>query len=138
MPLWARYTLAPITAPTAREPAVVTWRATRGRGVGKLSDSASGVLGTTVVVGMFALAIFMFAVGWAGIEHEFGKVWGWVAAGLALVLRFTLPLTVGVFYCARDIWGWHWAAALLLAAPGLALMIPGMVATGIQVIRQRR
>jgi hypothetical protein len=51
-----------------------------------------------------------------------------VATALAgVVFRFFLPLTVGTFFGARDVWGWSTAASLLFAAPGLFLIIPGVV-----------
>jgi hypothetical protein len=33
--------------------------------------------------------------------------------------RFSLPITVGSFFGAMNVWGWHWIGALVFAAPGL-------------------
>lgn len=96
-----------------------------------------GTVGLAVVLGFVAFSVFMIGAGWAGIENQFGAVWGWLAVIAGLLLRFTLPLAVGVFFCARDIWGLHWILALLIAAPGLAFMIPGLAAALVGAIKRR-
>jgi len=66
--------------------------------------------------------------GWVGIEYHLGSGWAVAAFVAAFVFRFTLPITVGSFFGAMDVWGWPWLGALLFAAPGLAfmaLMVPG-------------
>ncbi|WP_439587519.1 hypothetical protein [Hydrogenophaga sp.] len=103
-----------------------------------MKDFFSGALGLVMVFGMLGVGIFMLAIGWAGIEHQFGFWWGVAAVAGALLFKFTLPLSVGAFFCAYSIWGWHWAFALLLAAPGLIFMIPGLVAAMAGAFRQRR
>ncbi len=70
--------------------------------------------------------------GFIGIEYHLGFGWAVGAILAAFIVRFMLPLTIGAFFCALDVWGWHWVGALLFAAPGLAfiaLMIPGMLAS---------
>ena len=95
---------------------------------------------------MAALAFFVvllfglvqLGVGWWGIEHLCG--WGWALAVclLAVATRFTLPLTIGVFFGARDVLGWHWLAALGLALPGILFMVPAaMVAISSLFLRKR-
>jgi len=71
--------------------------------------------------------IFQLAAGWAGIEDQFGSFWGFAAIVCAF-FRFTIPIVVGCFLCALNIWDWPWFGALLFAAPGLLLMIPTLVA----------
>lgn len=95
---------------------------------------------------MAALAFFVvllfslvqLGVGWSGIEHLAG--WGWALAVclLAVATRFTLPLTIGVFFGARDVFGWHWLAALALALPGLLVMIPAVLAAVSSVFLPKR
>jgi hypothetical protein len=48
---------------------------------------------------------------------------------VAFGFRFTLPITVGAFFGAMNVWEWHWALALLFAAPGLVLALPGVLAS---------
>lgn len=97
-----------------------------------------GALGLAMVVVVLGFGLLTLAVGWAGIEHQFGFWWGVAAVALALVFRFTLPLTYGVFVCAHEIWGWHWAFALALALPGIALMLPGLFAAAFGAMRKSK
>jgi hypothetical protein len=76
--------------------------------------------------------LIQFYAGWIGIEHHLGSGWAIAAIVAALLFRFTLPITVGSFFGAMNVWEWHWAGALVFAAPGLAfmaLMIPGVLAS---------
>lgn len=102
----------------------------------KFSDVFSGAIGLAFAAVVIGFSIFTLGAGWAGLEHAFGGWWGIAGVVLALVFRFTLPISVGVFFCARDIWHWHWAFSLLLAAPGLLLMIPGLVRSIIGAFRR--
>lgn len=70
--------------------------------------------------------------GYIGIEYHLGGGWAIGAVSVAFLLRFTLPITIGSFFGAMDVWDWHWAGALVFAEPGLAfmaLMIPGALAS---------
>ena len=86
-----------------------------------------------LAIGILALAAFLvfasaqIAAGYAGIEHGMGPVWALAAVFAAVFLRFTLPITVGAFFGAMTLWGWHWAPALLFAMPGLAFVFPGVI-----------
>jgi len=82
-------------------------------------------------------AIAQIIVGFKGIDHELGSVWAWIALILGIGLRFTLPLTVGVFFGAKNVLGWHWVIALFFALPGLLLMIPGAIASILSLIKRR-
>jgi hypothetical protein len=55
---------------------------------------------------------------------------------VAFVFRFTLPITIGSFFAAMEVFGWHWIIALLFAAPGLALAIPGVIGSIASVIKR--
>jgi hypothetical protein len=85
---------------------------------------------------MFQIGCILFAVigiaqivlGVMGLQHQFG---GWVAffAVLAAVgFRFMLPLTVGTYFGAVEVLGWPWWGGVLIAAPGLLLIIPSVIA----------
>jgi hypothetical protein len=45
-------------------------------------------------------------------------------------------MTIGAFFGAMDIWDWHWALAGLFAAPGLAFVIPGVLAATISSVKR--
>jgi thiosulfate reductase cytochrome b subunit len=86
-----------------------------------------------LAIGILALAAFLvfasvqIAAGYAGIEHGIGPTWALAAVFAAVFLRFTLPITIGAFFGAMTVWGWHWALAFMFAAPGLAFMLPGVI-----------
>lgn len=84
-----------------------------------------------------AFGIVQIGAGYVGIENSFGSVWAWVALFLAFAFRFSLPLTVGAFLCAMNVWQWHWVLAAIFAAPGLFFLVPGTIA-GILASFQRR
>lgn len=88
-------------------------------------ENTGGCLMMIVVLGYGLLQLY---AGYLGIDLHFGSGWAIGAVVVALLLRFTLPITIGSFFGAMDVWGWHWVGAVLFAAPGLAfvaLMIPG-------------
>lgn len=77
---------------------------------------------------IMAYGIAQFVAGYIGIEEHFGAVWAGAALFGAFMFRFMLPITIGGFFGATDVWGWHWSLALVFVAPGLLFMIPGMLA----------
>lgn len=77
------------------------------------------------VAAFFLYAAAQIAAGYEGILHAAGLPWALAAILLAITLRFTLPLTVGAYLGATEMWGWHWALALLFCVPGLFCMLPG-------------
>ena len=83
-------------------------------------------------LGFVGYGLTQIYAGFLGIDFHLGKVWAIGAIILAFLFRFTLPLTIGSFFGAMNVWGWHWAGALLFAAPGLifmGLMVPEILAT---------
>ncbi|CAM4092108.1 hypothetical protein BOTU111921_11320 [Bordetella tumbae] len=82
-----------------------------------------------------AYGIAQLVAGYIGIEYHLGVGWAWAALTVGLVFRFTLPVTIGAFFGAMDVWHWHWVMALVFAAPGLALIVPGVIAAVIGSFR---
>lgn len=93
-------------------------------------------IGLSIIL-FLCYGIFQLGAGWAGIEEVHGNIWGILAIGLALFLRFTLPIVYGCFLCAYYIWGWHWALAALFASPGLLFMIPALIAAVMEFLKGR-
>lgn len=93
-------------------------------------------LGIVGFVAFLAFGIAQLAAGFVGIEAGLGVVWAWVALVAALMFRFTLPITVGSFFGALNVWGWHWAFAALFAAPGLLLVVPGVLASALSLAKR--
>lgn len=94
-----------------------------------------GSFGVFGAIAFFLVGIAQLFAGYAGISHELGTFWAIAAAIVAFVFRFTLPLTIGSFFGAMNVWGWHWFASALFALPGLAFVIPGVIASMISGIR---
>jgi hypothetical protein len=96
----------------------------------------NGFGGMLIVLGVFAFGIAQFVAGFEGISDWLGSGWAWAALILALLFRFTLPITIGAFLGAVNVWGWHWSLAALFAAPGLAFAIPGVLAWLVSLVRR--
>ncbi len=64
---------------------------------------------------------------------------GWFFAGVftlaCLGFRFTLPLSIAAYFGAHKVWEWSWLESVLFVAPGLLLMIPGVLLTFILRLR---
>lgn len=87
-----------------------------------------GQMGFIFFALMLAYGVAQIYAGFLGIEHFWG---GLIAGGIIVVsifTRITLPITIGSFLGALYVWEWHWAIALLFAAPGIVFMIPAFVA----------
>jgi len=80
---------------------------------------------------MLGVGLAQMVIGYIGIEYHFGAGWAIGAVVLALMFRFSLPLTVGTFFGAMDVFGFSFIVALLITLPGLLLMVPGVIAAGI-------
>ena len=97
--------------------------------------------GCLAIFFIFAYGLLQIYAGFLGIEYHLGVGWAITAIVATFIFRFTLPITIGSFFGAMNIWGWHWFWALLFAAPGLAfvaLMIPGFFASFIEGYGRKR
>lgn len=103
------------------------------------SEGLSGFFGCVLMILFFGYGAAQIYAGYIGIEYHLGVGWAIAAMVVTFMFRFTLPITIGSFYCALDVWNWHWSLALLFAAPGLAfmaLMLPGIFASVISGLRR--
>lgn len=100
-------------------------------------ESAAGGLGCLMALVFMGYGLTVIAVGWIGIEEEFGYWWGITALVLAILLRFTIPITIGAIFGAMHLWHWHWAIATLFALPGLAFMIPAVIGLILGVFKKQ-
>lgn len=88
-----------------------------------------------------ALALFRLgraAFGIMGLWKVLGPAWAVAGLAALVLLRFTLPVRIGVVLAAVYAWYLPWTAALLLAAPQVPLMLPGLIATALARLRHRR
>ncbi|MCI5046401.1 MAG: hypothetical protein MRY59_02775 [Aquisalinus sp.] len=79
----------------------------------------------------FILIIFyglaQLVAGFAGIEYHWGFGWALGVVGISLLTRVTIIITIAAFIGAKDVWGWHWLAALIFAAPGIIFMVAALI-----------
>jgi hypothetical protein len=97
-----------------------------------MNDKFGGALRCAFMIGMMVYGVAQIWAGYIGIDHHLGSGWAIGAVVVALIFRFSLPITIGAFFGAMNVWGWPWYGALIFAAPGLAfmaLMIPGALAS---------
>ena len=94
------------------------------------------VISFTAAAVFLAFAALQIAAGYVGIEHGIGLVWAVVAVAAALLMRITLPISIGAFFGAMHAWGWHWPAALAFSAPGLIFVLPGVIPAIFSLVRQ--
>jgi Na+-transporting NADH:ubiquinone oxidoreductase subunit NqrB len=97
-----------------------------------VSEKLGTSFGCLFMIAFLAYGLVQIYAGYIGIDYHWGSGWAIGALVACLIFRFSLPITIGSFFAARDVWDWHWSLALLFAAPGLAfmaLMIPGAIAS---------
>lgn len=80
-------------------------------------------LGCLWMIGIVAYGLTQLAAGYLGLTHHLGIFWAILAIIATFMLRFPLPVTIGAFFGAMNVWGWPWYGALLFAFPGLAFMV---------------
>ncbi|MDD3786045.1 MAG: hypothetical protein PHQ87_10905 [Hydrogenophaga sp.] len=92
---------------------------------------------------MFAIFGYQLALlyaGFVGVEDWVGGgwAWGWLIGSIVLgyMLRFTLPIAVGAFIGAVEVFRWHWIVAIIFAAPEFALGVPYVLAGLLEMLRR--
>lgn len=96
----------------------------------------NAVLGFVGFVAVMAFGIAQLVAGYSGIEQGIGSFWAWAALAAAVLFRFTLPITIGSFFGAMTVWGWHWSLAALFAAPGLMFVVPGVLGSILSLVKR--
>jgi len=101
-----------------------------------MGEKLAGAMGCGFAILVSGFGLIQMGAGWAGIESSFGWGWGVAAMVAAIFFRFTIPIAVGAFLCAKNIWDWHWFFAVLFAAPALLFMIPAFFASLLQSVKR--
>ncbi|MFI4869804.1 MAG: hypothetical protein ACHQDD_10725 [Steroidobacterales bacterium] len=82
--------------------------------------------------GLAALAAFMLLRLWLGVLGLAAVIavpWAIVVAVALLLCRLTLPLQTAMFVGAFTAWHWPLLPAVIVAAPRLVLVLPGLIST---------
>jgi hypothetical protein len=103
-----------------------------------IKNFLAGTAGIVFGVGFLVVGCVQLYLGYLGIEYHWGSIGAIICVVLAFLFRFMLPLTVGTFFGALDVWGWPWYGALALTAPGILFILPGLVAIAIGALSGRR
>ncbi len=90
------------------------------------------------VIIFFSYGILQFWLGFVGLEDSFGIFWAIASIVIALTLRITLPLTVGTFLAAVEVFDYQLWVGILVAAPGILFIIPSMVAYVLAILFGQR
>jgi hypothetical protein len=102
------------------------------------SNFMPGALVFVFMIGTFAYTIVAIWAASAGLSLYLGTGWAIGTILVSMFFRFSPPIVVGAFLGAMNVWGWHWALALLFAAPGLAFVVPGVIAAILSALPWRR
>jgi hypothetical protein len=84
------------------------------------------------IVGLSAIAAFTLLrlwIGVLGLAQFIGVDWAVVVTVGLLLLGFILPLQIAVLFGALTAWHWPLALAVIVAAPRLILVLPGLIST---------
>jgi len=102
----------------------------------KVGNFGAGLIGLVFFLGLIIYCIAYLRAGYQGIELYWGQWWASGFVVLAILFRFTIPITIGAFLCATEIWRWNWIEAGFFAAPGLIFILPSVVASVISLIKK--
>jgi hypothetical protein len=82
-----------------------------------------------LLAALAAITVLRVWIGVRGLAQIFGVDWAMVVAIALLALGFILPLQIAVFFGALTVWHWPVALAVIVAAPRLILVLPGLIST---------
>ena len=85
-----------------------------------------------------AYGVAQIVAAFLGFEFYMSSFWAALIIVACIWFRFSLPITIGSFLGAMNVWEWHWLLALVFAAPGLVLVIPSILASLVDQARQIR
>jgi|SRR5450631_1686955 hypothetical protein len=93
---------------------------------------------SVLLVALAAVTVVRLWIGVLGLAQFIGVGWA-IAVVLGLLLwGFLLPLQIAVFFGALLVWHWPLLLALVVAAPRLVLMLPGLISTFLAARRHPR
>ncbi len=89
------------------------------------SPSFARSCAVAILFGIYGMS--QLIVGNMGIHHYWGGVWAFILTGLSFATGIFLPVSIGAFFGAKDVLGWHWGWAFAFAFPGLAFTIAAWI-----------
>jgi hypothetical protein len=95
----------------------------------------------TATAALAALAVFRLArvvLGTIGLWQLLGPAWAVTGLAALILLRLTILIRIGVLLAVVYLWALPWVVAVLLAAPRIPLMLPGLISTALARLRHPR
>ena len=80
-----------------------------------------------IFIFVLVVGVLQIYLGYVGIEDWLGSAWALGALGLAFFARIMLPLTIGTYLAMTNVYGYEWWIGVIVAAPGLLLIVPTLV-----------
>ena len=99
---------------------------------------AKALTATAVLIAVAVFRLGQVVLGTIGLWQLLGPAWAVVGLATLVLWRFTIPLRIGVVLAAVYLWTLPWIAALLLAAPRIPLMVPGLISMALARLRHPR
>ena len=103
-----------------------------------MSDKFENSLGCVAALLFLGFGVFQIYAAGIGLSNSLGTGWAIGLIAVSFIARTSIPVIIGAFLCAMNVWEWHWALAALFAAPGLALVLPSMAANILEVFSRKR
>lgn len=103
-----------------------------------MSEKFENSFGCMAAILFMGFGVFQIYAAGVGLSNSFGTGWAIGLIALCFVARTSIPVIIGAFLCAKNVWEWHWAVAALFAAPGLLLVLPSMFASVLEAFGRKR
>jgi hypothetical protein len=87
------------------------------------------LLATAAFAGLAVFRLGRFVLGTLGLWVVLGPPWAVLGVAALLLFRISAPIRIGALLGATSLLGWPWVVALVLAAPRLWLVLPGLIST---------
>jgi hypothetical protein len=76
-----------------------------------------------------AITLLRIWIGVLGLAQLLGMPWALAVAAALILSGMLLPLRVAVAFGAASVWHWPVLLAIIVAAPRLILVLPGLIST---------
>ena len=105
--------------------------------VEKFTNFLLGSFGIFWAILLMGFGVVQIWLGFLGIEYHLGNFLAFGALGLAFILRIMFPLTIGTYFGVVDVLGLDWYWGILITAPGVVFILPGLITALIQSLTHR-
>lgn len=86
------------------------------------------LMGVLLFITVMLYGLIQIYAGFLGIELYWGTVWAAVIIAFSMMTRITIPIMIGGYFCATEIWNWDIIWAVIFVMPSILFMIPAFIA----------